>query len=140
MLTEDNMIANDPVVARLLARVNESWSELQQSVEGLTDAQLTQPGTMDQWSIRDVLAHITTWEGEALQHLPTIMAGGRPPRYVTYGGIDAFNAMITEQKRELSIAEIRRQMHETHRQLLDLIRSAPADQGRGAHLGRRGAA
>jgi hypothetical protein len=122
------MIATDHAVARLLARIDKSWEELQRSIEGLTDAQLTQPETMDQWSIRDVLAHITTWEGEALQHLPTIMSGGRPPRYVTFGGIDAFNAMVMEQKRQLSLADIRHQMHETHQRLLELILSAPADQ------------
>jgi hypothetical protein len=47
---------------------------------------------------------------------------------VTYGGIDAFNAMMMEQKRELPIAEIRRQMNDTHARLIELIRNAPADQ------------
>jgi uncharacterized protein (TIGR03083 family) len=125
---EQTMNLSDSGVARLLARIDKTWNELQQSIDGLTDEQLTQPGTMDEWSIRDVLAHITTWEEQTLEHLPTIMSGGRTPKYVTYGGIDAFNAMMTEKKRGLSLAEIRRQMNATHARLLDLIRSAPADQ------------
>jgi uncharacterized protein (TIGR03083 family) len=137
MQMENNVIATDPVVARLLARIDESWDELQQSIEGLTDAQLTQPETMDQWSIRDVLAHITTWEEETLKHLPTIMAGGRSPRYATQGGIDAFNAMTMEQKRNLSLAEIRRQLYETHARLIEFIRSAPAEQLSGETRARR---
>ena len=47
------------------------------------------------WSIKDIIAHVTTWEGEALTHLPRILAGEKSPRYsVTYGGIDAFNAYL----------------------------------------------
>jgi uncharacterized protein (TIGR03083 family) len=122
------MSATDPGIARLLARIEKTWDELQQSIDGLTDEQLTRPGTMDEWSIRDVLAHVTTWEEQTLEHLPTIMAGGRAPKYVTYGGIDAFNAMMTDKKRGLSMAEIRRQMNETHARLLDFVRTAPADQ------------
>ena len=72
-------------------------------------------------SPREVLQH-------ALKHLPLIIAGGRPPRYVTYGGIDAFNARMTDQKRGLSLADVRRQLDETHRRLIDFIQSAPEDQ------------
>jgi hypothetical protein len=46
-----------------------------------------EPGAIGEWSIKDILAHVTIWEKEALKHLPLIIAGGRPPRYVTYGGM-----------------------------------------------------
>jgi hypothetical protein len=40
---------------------------------------------------------------------PQLLEGGKPPRYsVTYGGIDAFNARMTEQKRGLSLEEVLR--------------------------------
>jgi hypothetical protein len=125
---ENSMNISDPAVARLLGRIDKTWDELQQSISGLSDAQLTEPRTMDEWSVRDILAHITTWEEQTLEHLPTIMAGGRTPKYLTFGGIDAFNAMMTQKKRGLSLAEIRRQMSETHARLIELIQSAPADQ------------
>jgi hypothetical protein len=78
--------------------------------------------------VKDILAHVTTWEQEALTYLPLILRGGRPPRYATVGGIDAFNAQMTAQKRRLSLAEVRRQMDQTHRRLIELIRSTPPDQ------------
>jgi hypothetical protein len=88
-----------------------------------------EPGVTGQWSVRDILAHVSTWEEEALTHLPLILEGGTPPRYsVTYGGIDAFNARMTEQNASLSLSEVRRQHDATHRRLLDFIQSAPEDQ------------
>lgn len=115
-------------VEKLLQRLDTAWVAFKESYAGLSDAQLLEPGVMGDWSVRDILAHVTIWEEEALRHLPLIIAGGRPPRYVTYGGINAFNARRIEQKRGLALADVRRQQDETHRRLIAFIRSAPADQ------------
>src|SRR5437773_1337186 len=39
------------------------------------------PGVTGDWSVRDILAHVSTWEEEALTHLPLILEGGTPARY-----------------------------------------------------------
>ena len=122
------MSRGDAPVAKLLKRLEAAWAALQASYAGLPDAELLEPGVVGEWSVKDVLAHVTTWEQEALKQLPLIVAGGRPPRYAASGGIDAFNARMTEQKRGLALAEVRRQHDETHRRLLDFVRSAPEEQ------------
>jgi hypothetical protein len=110
---------------RLLKKLDAGWTAFQASYAGLSKARLTQPGVTGDWSVKDILAHVTTWEGEALQHLPLILAGGRPPRYVRYGGIDAFNARMTEEKRRLPLAEVLRQFRDTHRSLIRLVQREP---------------
>jgi len=122
------MSAGDDQIARLLRRVDMAWAALKESYAGLPDARLMEPGVVGDWSVKDILAHVTTWEEEALQHLPMIIAGGRPPLYVTFGGIDAFNAHMAEQKREITLSDIRRRLDETHGRLLDFIRNVPAGQ------------
>ena len=82
---------------------------------------------MGEWSVKDILAHVTTWEEEALKYLPLIRTFGRPPRYIQYGGIDAFNAQMAEQKRETALSEILRQLDETHRRLIDYLQSVPEE-------------
>ena len=115
-------------VERLLRSIDTAWTAFKESYAGLPDARLLEPGVVGDWSVKDVLAHVTTWEDEALKYLPVIVGGGRPPRYVTYGGIDAFNAHMTERKRGLSLADVRRQLEKTHRRLVDFIQGAPDDQ------------
>ena len=101
----------------------------QASYAGLSDSQLTEPGVAGEWSVKDIIAHVSWWEEEALRHLPSIIAGERPPRYSTiYGGIDAFNAMMAEQKRDLSLSDVLRQQDDTHRRLVESILSVPEDQ------------
>ncbi len=90
---------------------------------------MLEPGVTGAWSIKDIIAHLTSWEDESLTHLPLILAGGKPPRYsVTYGGIDAFNARIAAQKRNLPLSEVLRQRDDTHRRLIGFIQSVPEDQ------------
>ncbi len=97
---------------QLLKQLEKAWAAIKESYAGLSDSQLTESGVMGNWSVKDILAHVT---------------GGRPPRYTRYGGIDAFNAQMTEQKRGLALSDVLRQLDETHRRLIDYIRSVPEE-------------
>jgi hypothetical protein len=115
--------------SQLLKRLDKAWAAFNASYAGLSDAELLEPGVTGVWSVRDIIVHVTWWEEEALTHLPIILAGGKPARYsVRYGGIDAFNAQMTEQKQDLSLSEVLQQRDDTHRRLIDFIQNAPEDQ------------
>ena len=114
---------------QLLARIETAWQAFHASYAGLSDGQLRQPGVAGDWSVKDTIAHVSWWEEEALTHLPHIIAGNRPPRYsATYGGIDAFNALMAERKRDLPLSEVLRQAAETHERLIAYIGSVPEEQ------------
>ena len=114
---------------QLLRRLDIAWQALKQSYAGLADAQLLEPGVTGDWSVKDIIAHVTWWEEEALTHLPLVLAGGQPPRYsVMHGGIDAFNAKMTAQRSGLSLAAVLRQRDDVHRRLVALIEGAPQSQ------------
>jgi hypothetical protein len=111
---------------RLLTRLGRAWAEFEASYAGLSDEQLLTPGVQGRWSVRDIIAHVTWWEEEALAHLPLVAAGGRPPRYSTrYGGIDAFNAKMTVERQHLSLEEVRAEHHRVHARLLEYVATLP---------------
>ena len=113
---------------QLISRLDRAWKDFEESYAGLTDAELLTPGVTGDWSVRDIIAHVTWWEEEALKHLPHILEGVRPPRYsVKYGGIDAFNALMTERRRDLSLAEVLHHHDEVHARLIDYVRGAPEE-------------
>jgi Mycothiol maleylpyruvate isomerase N-terminal domain len=122
---------------RLLRQLDKAWTAFADSYAGLPEARLVQPGVVDDWSVKDIVAHVTTWEQEALKHLPLIVAGGTPPRYAAQGGIDAFNARATEDARRLSLAEVLRRRDETHARLVEFIRAQPAGTLGGRTRARR---
>jgi hypothetical protein len=81
---------------------------------------------------------VTTWEAEALKYIPLLRAGGRPPRYITFGGLDAFNAKRSAEKRRRSLATVLRQLDDTHRRLRALIARLPdAELARETRVRRR---
>src|SRR5215472_18475202 len=112
---------------QLLKELEKAWRTFEESYAGLSDSQLMEPGVIEDWSVKDILAHVSTWEEEALKYLPLILTGGRPPRYIQFGGIDAFNAQRAEQKRDLALSEVLRQLEEMHRLLLDFLQSVPEE-------------
>jgi hypothetical protein len=114
---------------QLLSKLHTAWQAFHASYAGLPDDRLVAPGVTGDWSVKDLIAHIAWWEEEALAHLPTVLAGGRPPRYSTrYGGIDAFNAQMADRMRDLTLDEVRNRAAETHRRLIAYLETVPEDQ------------
>ena len=114
---------------QLLKRIETAWSAFKDSFADLPDSRLTEPGVTGDWSVKDILAHVSIWEDEAIKHLPHIITGGTPPRYsVTYGGIDAFNAQMVAQRSALPLAEVRRQLDDTHQRLIEVVQAMPEEQ------------
>ena len=115
--------------AQLLRRLDAAWQAFTDSHAGLLEAELLEPGVTEAWSVRDIIAHVTTWEEEALTYLPLILEGGRPPRYSTrYGGIDAFNALMTDRKKDLPLTEVLRQRDEVHGRVVELVQQVTEAQ------------
>ncbi len=114
---------------QVLDKLDKAWAALQESYAGLAGDRLEAPGEIGGWSVKDVLAHVTTWEEEAVKYLPWILEGRRPPRYADqYGGVDAFNHQMWEKKRHLPLDEVLAQMEQSHRRLLDYVRRSPEEQ------------
>ncbi len=113
---------------QFLKKLDQTWEAFAASYAGLPEARLAEPGVVGDWSAKDLLAHVTTWENEALKYLPVVLAGSRPPRYSTqYGSLDAFNALMTAQKRALSLADVQAQAAGTHQRLLDYLDTVPPE-------------
>ena len=107
---------------QLLARIETPWRAFNEALDGVTDAAMLEKGVVEGWSLKDVIAHVATWDGEALKALPLLMQSKRPPRY---GGVDNFNARQYDANARLSLPQARQALAETHQRLLALIDSVP---------------
>lgn len=106
----------------LLKRLEKAWEELKDSYADLGEQELLESGVTGDWSVKDIVAHVSSWEEEALTYLPVILEGGKPPKYsVLYGGIDTFNARMTQENRKLSLSEVIQRRDFIHAKLLEFI-------------------
>jgi hypothetical protein len=100
-------------------------------VEGLSEAQLTRPGTIGggDWSAKDLIGHLATWEEVALRTLrefqmgemPWIERDGGPFAAPATGRVDAFNARTIAEKQRQPLAKVLARAGHTHRELIDQI-------------------
>jgi hypothetical protein len=114
---------------QVITKIEQSWTDFKESYAGLPAERMLEAGASGEWSVKDIVAHVSAWEGEALKYLPVVLDGKRPPRYsVLYGGIDAFNAQTASQARQLSLDEVIRQSDETHTRLIAYLQDAPEEE------------
>lgn len=113
---------------KIFQQLHQTWEDLTSSFSDLSVERLDNHLETGDWSIKDILGHVTTWEGEALKCLPIILHGERPPSYRReYGGIDSFNALQTQHKAELPIAQVLEDFHATHQRLMAYLESVPEE-------------
>lgn len=77
-------------------------------IENLPEETLTTPGVVGQWSIKDILAHISRWEAELVKLLWQISQGQRPTsmHFTNKGTVDQVNQVWYEESASRTIARV----------------------------------
>ena len=95
---------------------------LEAALAGLSEAQITKPGANGQWSVKDLLAHLTHWEQGMVDNLERI-ARGEAIQDDEGGTVDATNDQVYVRNRERPLADVLADFRETHRRLLDTLQA-----------------
>ncbi len=64
----------------LIERLQVSREEMERLLRGINEEQMMEPGVMDSWSIKDILAHLCRWEGEMVTMLFQLKQGRKLSR------------------------------------------------------------
>jgi uncharacterized protein (TIGR03083 family) len=120
--------------SEILAALEESREEFLDAIEGLTDEDMQQPGVIPDWSVKDILAHLTRWEAELVKLL--WQAGkGQKPTSVHFAGqnVDETNARWFQESRLRNLERVLEDFHgvrnQTLRRVDDLPENAFEDPG-----------
>ena len=97
--------------AELLARLEEGYAALERLLAPLNEEALTRPGVENEWSIKDILVHLTTWQGRSSSILEAAQCGKVPrpdPPIHNDEEMNAFNDGVFAANRSRPLAEVRR--------------------------------
>ncbi|MGH2573235.1 MAG: DinB family protein [Actinomycetota bacterium] len=107
-------------------------------VSGVSEEDLTRPATIGggDWSAKDLIGHLATWEEVALRTLrefqggemPWIERDEGPFSAPETGKVDAFNAQAVAEMKQRSLGEVRSEAERTHRELIDAIQAMSDEQ------------
>ena len=105
-----------------LERLDRQYQDLLTSLAG---ADWERPGTIGggDWSLRDLVGHIMSWEELALGAISAAEAGGPAPW--PEGDIDEINREMVAIQSQLPLEELRRRASSTHLQLIKTISELP---------------
>lgn len=91
--------------SKLLEQIRTEHGLLEATLARLTHAQMLIPGVDGEWSVKDALAHISTWERWMISWTNSLLHGekpGTPPMW----DVDRMNAETFARVREFALADV----------------------------------
>lgn len=106
----------------ILQDIQSAWVELRNAIRSLTEHEIVETGSWGTHSIKDLMAHIATWERLLIQRIHALEEGREPP---TIEDIDAFNEEDIRRNEQLSLREVWDRFLGTHEKLLEILERTP---------------
>ena len=96
---------------------------LDEQLARLSDEQMLQTGVVDDWSIKDALAHISAWERMFIGWIEALLRGEKPdrPECFTDEWTDKVNARVYAENRDRALADVRQESQDSHEAILLFI-------------------
>ena len=111
------------VQAALIGLLERAYQAQSAWITGLSDAERNMLGTPEQWSAKDMLAHVVFWQQTAVERLAAARRGEEPR---TYGDFQPVNERIFEERRGQSWEQVLADAERTHAALKEQVRSMDA--------------
>ena len=108
-----------------IERVEASWAELMDAIEGLPEMRMSEPGVAGNWSVKDVLGHVAYWEGRAIGTVERAL-NGEPELDVNDASVDTINEGVHEERADWTVEQALGELHETHGRFMSALRQHPA--------------
>ena len=120
-----------PGKTALLRRIESDFEEILEAANTFDDQDLKRSASA-QWTIKDTLAHIASWEEILLRfHMdgePFDQVIGLPGARYRETTFEQINAHLQKVNQGLSASEVRRKLRDTHAALIEALATFPEDQ------------
>jgi hypothetical protein len=116
--------------ARLLEEMRAEQAGWEAFLAEIGEEHMTQPGVAADWSIKDIVAHITGWRHRTVARFQALLRGqpAPPPPWPAHLDTDdEINGWIYEANRDVPLAEVLRDSRDTFEQLLATLAAFPDD-------------
>jgi hypothetical protein len=118
-----------------LDQLERAWTELQATLDGFSDEQMTQRTDQVGWTVKDHLAHLVVWE----EGITALLR--REPRWEAMGVTtaqaetrlepmteDELNQVMRDRMQGLSLAEVRERLRSAHEALESQVESMDGEE------------
>lgn len=105
-----------------------AWDALLKEVG---EERMSTPGVVGDWSVKDIIAHITAWQRRPVEWLAAARRGDKPkpaPWPPSLAGDDPINAWIYDANRNRPLKEVLAESRQVHDKLMQGLESMPEQE------------
>jgi hypothetical protein len=116
--------------SELLTEFEQEWGKVEHICAGMSQADMVTPGVKGEWSIKDILCHLSAWEKYLLDRLGMVMTG-QPPQYpvmTSWDDVHRFNAQVYSDNKDRSLSSVVIEFRSLYRGVMTVIEALRDDQ------------
>lgn len=110
----------------ILIAIRSEWDTLQTTLDSLNEYQMLVAGLENDWSVKDILAHITAWESRMVEWIEASLRGETPDRPAPgepWDDLDHINHQIYNQYKTAPLSEVLEQFQNVHQEAYNKVAS-----------------
>ena len=118
--------------SELIFQIRDERGHLEETLARLTHNQMFLPGVDGNWTVKDALAHISTWERWMISWTNSLLRSEKPDTPETWD-VDLMNAGTYKKVKDLSLSEVLEESRQSYWDALALAESLSEDQLQSNH-------
>jgi len=112
--------------SEVLTALTESRQKFLAAIDGFSEEEMTRPGVVGEWSVKDLLVHITRWEAELVKLLWQAAQGVKPTTvHFSRVEVDETNQRWFEESRSRPLALALQDFHSVRKQTIRRVKDLP---------------
>jgi len=115
----------------ILQSIQTERRRLESNLASLSNEEMTEPGVIGDWSVKDILAHLVDWEQRFLGWYQAGLHGEvpeTPAPGLTWNDLDKLNQMIFDKHKDQPINEVKADFQTSYQQILQTVREIPEEE------------
>jgi len=115
---------NKPQLLDQLQQERAVWEEL---LAEIGTGRMETPGVTGDWTMKDTIAHMTTWWRREVALLAAIQRGERPPDHPPQSQVPLINEWIHRTNRDRPLADVLRDAQDAWQQFAEKLKEIPEE-------------
>ncbi len=100
-----------------LKNMQDEWARLLSTLSAIEDDQKLQPRFIGEWSVKDLMGHISAWESVALERVGR-MKRREPVEFIPDEEVDEWNKKFSQQRRDWKLIVVEGEFENVHARLV----------------------
>jgi uncharacterized protein (TIGR03083 family) len=131
MSDSQQMTGTNQQKAETLQRIDQSWNNLMDALDGIPADAVAEPGACGEWSVKDLAGHIAFWASRAgpiAERNTSAPAQSDQDSDGDSGGefdFQPINEEVAAKNADRSYDDLTRELHETHEAMVATLRALP---------------